>query len=121
MRCRRISRLGQRSPRNVGLQCLAQIEMSHGVPFRNGWRIPFGGVQGTIATLFTDPMALLKYFVSDSRPFYVLQLVAPVAFGFIVFPEVAAIAGLVIFTNIFSNFGTSTILSITTHLWWYQF
>ena len=76
----------------------------NGVPFRNGWRIPFGGVQGTIATLFTDPMALLKYFVSDSRPFYVLQLVAPVAFGFIVFPEVAAIAGLVIFTNIFSNF-----------------
>ena len=76
----------------------------NGVPFRNGWRIPFGGIQGTIATLFTDPMTLLKYFVGDSRPFYVLQLVAPLAFGFIVFPEVAAIAGLVIFTNIFSNF-----------------
>jgi uncharacterized membrane protein len=76
----------------------------NGVPFRNGWRIPFGGIQGTFATLFTDPMTLLKYFVGDSRPFYVLQLVAPVAFGFIVFPEVAAISMLVIFTNIFSNF-----------------
>jgi uncharacterized membrane protein len=76
----------------------------NGVPFRNGWRIPFGGLSGSIKTLFTDPMAMLRYLVSDSRPYYVLQLVAPVALGFIVFPEVAAIAVLVIFTNIFSNF-----------------
>lgn len=76
----------------------------NGVPFRNGWRIPFGGLSGSIATLFTDPMALVRYLISDSRPFYVLQLVAPVALGFIVFPEIAAIAGLVIFTNIFSSF-----------------
>lgn len=76
----------------------------NGVPFRNGWRIPFGGLSGSIKTLFTDPMAMLRYLVSDSRPYYVLQLVAPVALGFVVFPEVAAIAVLVIFTNIFSNF-----------------
>lgn len=76
----------------------------NGVPFRNGWRIPFGGLSGSIATLFTDPMALVRYLISDSRPYYVLQLVAPVALGFIVFPEIAAIAGLVIFTNIFSSF-----------------
>ncbi len=76
----------------------------NGVPFRNGWRIPFGGLSGSIKTLLTDPMAMLRYLVSDSRPYYVLQLVAPVALGFIVFPEVAAIAVLVIFTNIFSNF-----------------
>jgi len=43
----------------------------NGVPFRNGWRIPFGGLSGSFKT---------------------------------VFPEVAAIAVLVIFTNIFSNF-----------------
>lgn len=76
----------------------------NGVPFRNSWRIPFGGLSGSLSTLFTDPIAMLKYLISDSRPFYILQLVAPVAFGFIVFPEVAVIAGLVIFTNIFSNF-----------------
>jgi len=76
----------------------------NGVPFRNGWRIPFGGLSGSFKTLFTDPMAMLRYLVSDSRPYYVLQLVAPVALGFVVFPEVAAIAVLVIFTNIFSNF-----------------
>ena len=76
----------------------------NGVPFRNGWRIPFGGLSGSIKTLFTDPMAMLRYLVSDSRPYYILQLVAPVALGFVVFPEVAAIALLVIFTNIFSNF-----------------
>lgn len=76
----------------------------NGVPFRNGWRIPFGGITGVLITLFTDPIAMLRYLVSDSRPYYLLQLVAPVAMGFLLFPEIAAIAGLVIFANIFSAF-----------------
>ncbi len=76
----------------------------NGVAFRSGWRIPFGGMNGFLTTLFTDPLALLRYLVSDSRPYYLLQLVAPVAMGFFLFPEVAAIAALVMFANIFSAF-----------------
>ena len=76
----------------------------NGVPFRNGWRIPFGGLTGVLTTLFTDPISMIRYLVSDSRPYYLLQLVAPVAMGFLLFPEIAAIAGLVMFANIFSAF-----------------
>ena len=76
----------------------------NGVPFRNGWRIPFGGLTGFLTTLFTDPISMIRYLVSDSRPYYLLQLVAPVAMGFLLFPEIAAIAGLVMFANIFSAF-----------------
>ena len=76
----------------------------NGVTFRNTWRIPFGGVSGVVRTVFTDPLAMLSYLWSDSRPYYLLQLFVPVAMAFVFFPEVAAIAGLVIFANIFSSF-----------------
>lgn len=76
----------------------------NGVTFRNTWRIPFGGVSGVVRTVFTDPLAMLSYLWSDSRPYYLLQLFLPVAMAFVFFPEVAGIAGLVIFANIFSSF-----------------
>lgn len=80
----------------------------NGVTFRNSWRIPFDGVGGVLRTLFTDPGKLGSYLLSESRPYYLLQMALPVAFVFFLFPEVAAIAILVIGTNILSTF-------------WYQF
>lgn len=80
----------------------------NGASFRNSWRIPFGGVGGLIKTIFSEPAKLLSHLVSDSRPFYLLQLFLPFAFIFVVFPEVAAISLLVIGINILSTF-------------WYQF
>lgn len=76
----------------------------NGVTFQNSWRIPFGGPLGVLRTALTDPQALLSHLWSDSRPYYLLQLVLPVAMGFVVFPEVAAIAGVVVFVNILSSF-----------------
>ena len=80
----------------------------NGAPFRNSWRIPFGGVGGLIKTIFSDPAKLMSHLVSDSRPFYLLQLFLPFAFIFVAFPEVAAISLFVVGINILSTF-------------WYQF
>jgi uncharacterized membrane protein len=80
----------------------------NGVPFRNSWRIPFGGVRGLLTTTFSEPTKLWVYLLSESRPFYLLQLMLPFAFIFFAFPEVAAISILVIGLNILSTF-------------WYQF
>ncbi|MBJ7421279.1 MAG: DUF2079 domain-containing protein [Ilumatobacteraceae bacterium] len=80
----------------------------NGVNFRNSWRIPFDGVSGLVKTMFTDPGKLGSYLLSESRPYYLLQMALPVAFVFFLFPEVAVIAILVIGANILSTF-------------WYQF
>lgn len=75
-----------------------------GVPTRNGWRIPFGGLRGVIDTALTNPTDLLRYFRSDDRPWYLVQMTAPFAWLFARRPGVAAISGLVLFTNILSTF-----------------
>ena len=80
----------------------------NGVPFRNSWRIPFGGFWGVIKTTFTDPMKLFSHLVGESRPFYLLQMCLPFAFIFVAFPEIAAISVFVVGLNILSTF-------------WYQF
>jgi len=80
----------------------------NGVSFRNSWRIPFGGLGGLFKTTFSEPTKLISHLVSESRPFYLLQMFLPFAFIFAVFPEVAAISILVIGLNILSTF-------------WYQF
>ena len=80
----------------------------NGVGFRNSWRIPFGGWGGLISKSFTDPLDVASYLVSESRPYYLLQLALPTAMIFFAFPEVAAIAILVVGANIVSTF-------------WYQF
>ena len=80
----------------------------NGVGFRNSWRIPFGGWGGLISKFFTDPLDVASYLVSESRPYYLLQLALPTAMIFFAFPEVAAIAILVVGANIVSTF-------------WYQF
>lgn len=76
----------------------------NGVGFRNSWRIPFGGMRGFFKTLLSDPLKVASYLVSESRPYYLLQLALPLAMVFFVFPEVAAIAVFVVGANIVSTF-----------------
>jgi uncharacterized membrane protein len=80
----------------------------NGVPFRNSWRIPFGGVRGLLKTTLSEPTKLVAHLFSESRPFYLLQMMLPFAFIFLAFPEVAAISIFVIGLNLLSTF-------------WYQF
>jgi uncharacterized membrane protein len=75
-----------------------------GVATRNGWRIPFGGPEGVIETALTDPGELFRYLTSDDRPWYLVQMTAPFAWLFARKPTVAAISGLVLFTNILSTY-----------------
>jgi uncharacterized membrane protein len=75
-----------------------------GVPTRNTWRIPFGGVRGLIDTSITDPSRLVEHLRSDGRPWYLVQMTAPFAWLFARLPDVALISGLVLFTNILSTF-----------------
>lgn len=81
-----------------------------GVPTRNGWRIPFGGVGGFIETALRNPTQVADHFRAEGRPWYVWQMTSPVAFQFLRNRrwQVAAISGLVLFTNVLSTF-------------WYQF
>jgi uncharacterized membrane protein len=75
-----------------------------GVPTRNTWRIPFGGVRGLLDTAITNPTRLVEHLRSDGRPWYLVQMTAPFAWLFARLPDVALISGLVLFTNILSTF-----------------
>lgn len=75
-----------------------------GVPTRNTWRIPFGGVRGVVRETIERPGNVIDHFRSDNRPFYVWQMTFPMAFAFLRRPSVALISALVIGTNILSTF-----------------
>lgn len=75
-----------------------------GVPTRNTWRIPFGGVWGFVDTAFSNPTRLVEHLRSDGRPWYLVQMTAPFAWLFARLPDVALISGLVLFTNVVSTF-----------------
>jgi uncharacterized membrane protein len=75
-----------------------------GVPTRNSWRIPFGGVRGLVDTAVTNPTQLVEHLRSDGRPWYLVQMTAPFAWLFARLPDVAMISALVLFTNILSTF-----------------
>ena len=79
-----------------------------GVPTRNGWRIPYGGVTGFVKEALTNPTNVWEYLTSEGRAFYLWQLCAPFGFVFFLAPEVALVSGLVMLANIVSTF-------------WYQF
>ncbi len=79
-----------------------------GVPTRNGWRIPFGGVGGFIKECFTSPTDVVKYLSSGERPAYLWKMFAPLAFMSFLAPEVVMVSALVLFSNMVSTF-------------WYQF
>jgi uncharacterized membrane protein len=75
-----------------------------GVPTRNTWRIPFGGIRGLVDTTITNPTRLVEHLRSDGRPWYLVQMTAPFAWLFARLPDVALISSLVLFTNILSTF-----------------
>lgn len=75
-----------------------------GVPTRNGWRIPFGGVTGLIRETFTRPINVARYVWSDNRPLYLAQLTVPLAGLFFLAPLVAMIAVPVLASNVLSTF-----------------
>lgn len=75
-----------------------------GVPTRNGWRVPFGGPGGFLKKVFTDPVAVVKHFWSDDRPFYFWQMTAPFAWLFARAPSIALISLTVLGTNMLSTF-----------------
>ena len=79
-----------------------------GVPTRNGWRIPFGGVSGFIKETFSNPTNVYQYLTSEGRLMYWWKMFAPFALLSLLAPEVAAISLLVLVGNTVSNF-------------WYQF
>lgn len=76
----------------------------NGVGTLNAWRIPFGGPGGVIRTAFTRPGQLISYVLSDSRPWYLWQLLAPMALLPLLAPSVALVAILPVAANLLTNF-----------------
>ena len=83
---------------------LVVIQSLIGKPSLNGWRIPFGGVDGLIATTFTKPGKLIAYLGQDGRPWYVWQMLSPMALIPLAAPDVALIAVGVMASNVISTF-----------------
>jgi uncharacterized membrane protein len=75
-----------------------------GVPTRNAWRVPFGGPTGFLKTVFTDPVAVVRHYWSDNRPFYFWQMTSTFAWVFARAPSVALISLTVLGTNMLSTF-----------------
>lgn len=75
-----------------------------GVSFRNEWRLPFGGFGGLIRTSLTRPDRLVRHLFSGDRPFYLLQLLAPVGFVVLLRPEIALLGTLPLLSNLVSTF-----------------
>lgn len=75
-----------------------------GVPYRNEWRLPFGGFGGLVRTSLTRPDKLVRHLVSGERPLYLLQLFAPVAFVALWRPEIALLGTLPLLSNLVSTF-----------------
>ena len=82
------------------------VMMRHliGVPTRNGWRIPFGGVSGFIKETFTNPTNVMNHLKSEDRPMYLFKMMAPFAGLFFAAPSVALLAVPVLVSNVVSTF-----------------
>ena len=82
------------------------VMMRHliGVPTRNGWRIPFGGVSGFIKETFTNPTNVMNHLKSEDRPMYLFKIMAPFAGLFFAAPSVALLAVPVLASNVVSTF-----------------
>ena len=75
-----------------------------GVPYRNEWRLPFGGFGGLVKTSLTRPDKVIRHLVSEERPLYLLQLLAPVGFIALLRPEIALLGTLPLLSNLISTF-----------------
>lgn len=75
-----------------------------GVPTRNAWRIPFGGFGGFFREILTNPGNVVRYLLSEDRPLYVFQMLAPLGGLFVLAPWQALVALPVIASNMVSTF-----------------
>ena len=82
------------------------VMMRHliGVPTRNGWRIPFGGLSGFVKETLTKPMNVARHLWSEDRPMYLFKMTAPFAGLFVAAPSVALLAVPVLASNVVSTF-----------------
>jgi uncharacterized membrane protein len=67
-------------------------------------RIPFGGLRGLATTVTAHPVGFWRYVRTDGRLFYLWQMGAAFGFGFLIAPELAAVAVLAIGENVLSTF-----------------
>jgi uncharacterized membrane protein len=70
----------------------------------HGGRLPFGGVGGTVRTLFLRPGRMYDFLKSEGRPFYVWQMLSSAGLVFLLAPEIAALGLLVLAVNVLSTF-----------------
>lgn len=75
-----------------------------GVPTRNTWRIPFGGLTGLVSEMFMRPWNVIRYLTQNDRPTYIFQMAAPLAGAFVLSPFLAAVAVPVLASNVLSTF-----------------
>lgn len=75
-----------------------------GVPTRNAWRVPFGGVGGFVAEVFTAPWNVVEYFLDDQRVSYLVQMFVPFLGLFMLSSALASVSLLVIFVNTLSTY-----------------
>ncbi len=73
-----------------------------GVPTRNTWRIPFGGVSGLVTTAINRPGELFEYLRTENRPWYLWQMIFPAAWASVRRPAIAAISVVVLAANVVS-------------------
>jgi uncharacterized membrane protein len=73
-----------------------------GVPTRNTWRIPFGGVSGLVTTAVNRPGELFEYLRTENRPWYLWQMIVPAAWASVRRPSIAAISVVVLAANVVS-------------------
>lgn len=76
----------------------------NGVGTLNTWRIPFGGPTGVIRTALFEPGELLAYLMSDQRPWYVWQMLAPLALFPLLTPSVFLVSAAPWASNLISTF-----------------
>jgi uncharacterized membrane protein len=70
----------------------------------NSVRIPFGGPAGFLRTIFTKPGEIWSYVRANGRPFYLWQMGSSVGWGFLISPEIAAVATLTFLENELADF-----------------
>lgn len=75
-----------------------------GVPTRNGWRVPFGGVGGFLRETVTAPWNVVEYFLDGDKLTYLFQMAVPYLGLFVLSAGLAAVSSAVLFVNVLSTY-----------------
>ena len=76
----------------------------NGIPTTYGGWIPFGGLHGFMEIMVRKPGQLWTYLTSQGRSFYLWQMFFSTGLVFLVAPEIALLAVLVLGENVISDF-----------------